>query len=122
MNKQKILLIDESQVLMDLIARTLERDGYLVRSVGSIAGARELLAEFSPDGIILENRLPDGSGLEYCRELRNACSTPIMFFSGDNADELPALQSGANDFMRKPYKNEIIKARINVMLNGTYKT
>ena len=118
---QKILLIDESQVLMDLIIRTLERDGYLVRSAGSIAGAKELLMEYTPDGIILENRLPDGCGLEFCRELRSAYDIPIMFLSGDNDDELPALQSGANDFTKKPYKNDIFKARINIMLNGTYK-
>jgi DNA-binding response OmpR family regulator len=119
--KKTILLIDESHVVMDLIKRTLERAGYSVRCAGSLAGARELLAEYTPDGIVLEKNLPDGNGLDYCRELREKSVVPILFFSDSGEDELPALQTGANDFLKKPYDFEVLKARIGIMLCGAIK-
>ena len=112
-----ILLINSSQTFMNYSARILERVGYCVRCAEGIDKAREQLVDFVPDGIILENELPDGIGLAFCHELRQASSVPVMFVSGSKDDELPALQTGANDFLMKPYNFEIMKARINIMLN-----
>jgi len=117
MEKKTLLIIDRSPVLMDITKKIFERDGYSVRCAGGFAGAQEQLLAFMPDGIILENDLPDGSGFELCRELRESIAAPIMFISDNKEDELSALQAEANDFLKKPFDYDIMKARVSVMLN-----
>ena len=118
MSKQTLLLIDGSQVLMEMVRRILERAGYSVRLAAGIAGAREWFDDFTPDGVILENELPDGSGLGLLRELREKSGVPVLFMSGDREDELPALKAGANDFLKKPCDYGIMIARLGIMLTG----
>jgi DNA-binding response OmpR family regulator len=103
---------------MEMVRRILERAGYSVRLAVGIAGAREWLADFTPNGIILENELPDGSGLDLLRELREKGNVPVLFMSGDRDDELPALKAGANDFLKKPCDYGVMIARIGIMLGG----
>ena len=117
MLRKVILLVSGSQVLMDFSKKILERAGYTVRSALGVAGAREQLLDFIPDGIVLENGLPDGNGMEFCRELRNRLKAPIMFTSDSKDDELAALQAGASDFLKKPFDYNVYKARIDVLLN-----
>ena len=117
MLRKTLLLIDGSQVLMDITRKILERTGYSVRCASGAAGAREMLTDFVPDGIILDNELPDENGLEFCRELRKTHKTPVLFLSSSKEDELPALQAGSNDFLKKPFDYEIFKARISVLMN-----
>ena len=116
MKRKTLLLIGSSQVLMDLTKKILERANYSVRCTVGIAGAREHFIDFTPDGIVLDNDLPDGKGLDYCRELRKESTLPIMFLSNSKEDELPALQAGVNDFLKKPYDHCIMIARIGTML------
>ena len=118
MSKQTLLLIDGSQVLMEMVRRILERAGYSVRLAVGMAGAREWFDDSTPDGVILENELPDGSGLDLLRELREKSGVPVLFMSGDLEDELPALKAGANDFLKKPCDYGIMIARLGIMLTG----
>ena len=118
MTNKILLWIAGSQVIMELNRKVLEHSGYSVRCAYGIAGAHEWLAESKPDGIIVEKELPDGNGLVYCCELRKICDAPILFMSSSPSDELIALQSGANDFLKKPYRQEIMVARINVLIKG----
>jgi len=115
---KKLLLINSSQVLMKITARILEREGYTVRCAVGRADATEQLMDFMPDAIILNDDLPDIDGLDYCRELHENYDIPIMFLSGLRDDKLPALQAGANDFIKRPFDFEILKSRINSMLNA----
>ena len=118
MNDKTLLLVNSSRVLMDITKKILERVGYSVRCAEGMAEAKELLAEYTPDVIILENDLTDGRGLDYCRELRGDNVAPIMFLSNDKSDELPSFKAGATDFLKKPFDYEILKARIGVMLDN----
>lgn len=118
LRRKTLLLINGSQVLMDLTKKILEREGYSVRCAAGLSGAREQLMDFTPDGIILDKDLPDGNGLEYCGYLRRNAYVPVMVLSNAKEDELPALKSGANDFLKKPFDYEIMKARIGIMLNA----
>ena len=72
--------------------------------------------DYTPDGIILENELPDGSGIELCRELREKYSIPIMLVSGSKDDEVSSLSAGATDFMKKPFLYDLFKTRLNAMM------
>ena len=114
--KKKLLLIDKSQILMDITKRILERDEYTVCCAAGIAVARASFLDFIPDGIILENDLPDGDGIGYCSELRRAGAAPILFLSDDKDDELPALRAGASDFLKKPFDPEILKIRLGALM------
>ena len=116
MDKKAILLIDDSQVLMDFTKKILERSDYTVECALGATRAREILRIIDPDAIIIGNSLFDGDGLELCSELRNETAAPIMFTSDVKEDELPALRAGASDFLRRPFDYEIFKARIGVMV------
>ena len=115
--RKTVLLVDGSQVLMDITKKILERAGYMVRCAAGAAGAIEQMMDFIPDLIVLSRDLPDGSGVELCSKLRERTSVPIMFTSESKDDELPALRAGASDFLKKPFDYEIFKARIGVLLN-----
>jgi len=114
--RKTILLINGSQVFMDITKRILERAGYSVRCASEFRAAQELFMDLTPDGIILGNDLPDIKGLDYCRQLREESAVPVMFLSNSKDDELEALQAGATDFLKKPFDYNILKARISVML------
>ena len=116
MQKKTILLINGSQELMDITKKILERAGYTVQCAVGGRTACDLLDEFVPDGIVLENDLSDVVGVEYCRELRKKLAIPIMIISKNKDDELHAFRAGASDFLKKPFDYEIFKARIYVML------
>ena len=118
MIKETILLINGSQVFMDITKRILERAGYSVCCASEFRAAQELLMDLTPDGIILGNDLPDIEGIYYCRQLRGESAVPIMFLSNIKDDELEALQAGATDFLKKPFDYNILKARISVMLKS----
>ena len=118
---KKILLINGSQVLMDITKRILERAGYAVRCAIGVGGAKEILADYSPDGIVMECDLPDSNGLEFCVELRSKYLVPIMFLSNDKGDELLSLLAGATDFLKKPFDYDIMTTRLGVMLNSKAK-
>ena len=114
--KKSVLIIDSSQILMEITRKLLERVGYSVKCAIGISGAKECLRDYTPDAIVLENELPDGDGIAFCRELREYCAVPVLLTSGEKGDELPALQAGASDFLKKPADYEIYKARIHAML------
>ena len=122
MQKKSILLINGSQVLMDITKKILERSGFVVRCSVGAAGAHEQLMDYNPDLIVLGNDLPDMGGLELCSKLHEKHDIPILYTSDVKEDELPALKLGASDFLKKPFDYEIFKARISVLLNARNKT
>ena len=101
---------------MDITRKIFERAGYTVHCAVGAAGAQDFLADFWPDGILLDMDLPDGNGLALCAEIRLRSSVPIMFTSTDKEDEIPALHCGANDYLKKPYDYGVMQARIEAML------
>ena len=118
MERKTLILIGSSQTLVEISKRILERIGYSIHCAEAIAEeVIKKISEVMPDGIILLSSQNNTEGIELCRELRRVCTTPILFTSNSKDDELPALQAGANDFVKKPFDYQILKARINVMLN-----
>ena len=118
MDRKTLILINSSQVLMEITGKILERAGYIVHCAVGVAGAQEQLIDRTPDAIILDSELPDGSGLDLCGKLCDQYDIPIIFISANKDDELPALQAGAYDFLKKPYNYDILKTRIGIMLNA----
>jgi len=114
--KKTLLVVNSSGALLEFARRILERAGYTVHCAEGVAGAREHLLDHTPDGVILDNNITDGNALDFCRELCVGTGVPILFMSGDAADELPALLAGADDYLKRTSDYGIIKARISNML------
>ncbi|MCA9164037.1 MAG: response regulator [Planctomycetales bacterium] len=121
--RRKILVVDDDVDLVELICDALERDGrFEVRSVNNGFGAGMLIKEFRPDVIVLDVMLPDINGKEVCQLVRSQQAmddVQIICISGmveqDKIQEL--YDSGANDFMKKPFDIEELSGRIYRLLD-----
>ncbi len=118
MRAERVLVVDdEPQVLRGLTA-ALEAAGYDVIGAGTAAGALEAAALRPPDAVVLDLRLPDGSGVEVCRRLREWSQAPVVVVSAvDEEDEkIAALDAGADDYVTKPYAVGELLARVRAAL------
>lgn len=82
------------------------------------SGNLVFLSDSSVDLIILDINLPDGSGLDFCRELRQTSSLPIIFLTANDMeiDIVTGLETGADDYITKPFSLAVLRARVNAVL------
>lgn len=113
-----ILLVEDDRRLLGNSRRLLEIRGYRVLPAASLREAREVLSALWPDLVILDIMLPDGNGLDLCREIRASASTPILLLTalGGNQDIVFGLNAGADDYLVKPFDFEVLLARIEALL------
>jgi DNA-binding response OmpR family regulator len=114
----QILLIEDNSHIMKMNADELSDRGYEVLCADNLAQARNLLQFHQPDLIILDILLPDGNGIEFCRELRESISIPVIFLSAmaEDKDVVEGLQAGGEDYLTKPYNLDVLAARVEVQL------
>lgn len=114
----QILLIEDNSHIMKMNADELSDRGYEVLCADNLAQARNLLQFHQPDLIILDILLPDGNGIEFCRELRELISIPVIFLSAmaEDKDVVEGLQAGGEDYLTKPYNLDVLAARVEVQL------
>lgn len=111
-----LLLVDGDRDVMEMTRRIIERRGYSVRCTCGLREARDALAVYQPNVIVMDLELPDGDGLELLRDLRQYDDPPkTLMLSGAADDEIPVLNAGADDWMHKPYNCDIFFARLAVM-------
>lgn len=114
----RLLLVDDHPELVELVRRAFVADGHLVRTANTAAAADEALADEPFDVIVLDLGLPDGSGLDVCRRLRSAgLPTPILMLTAQTAvdQRVESLDSGADDFLGKPFAIAELKARVRAL-------
>ena len=114
----RVLIVEDSAPTRDLLSRSLGDAGMTVVSVARLAtGLRQAeAAEF--DVIVLDLMLPDGDGLDLCRELRSrGIPTPILCLTAraDVSDRVRGLDAGADDYLRKPFALAELQARIRAL-------
>ena len=92
----------------------LEVGGFLVKAASTLAAAEAILETTAVHLILLDILMPDGSGLDFCKTIREYTSAPILMLSSlrTSQDVLPGLLTGGNDYMTKPYKVDELVARI----------
>ncbi|MDP2817198.1 MAG: two-component system response regulator CreB [Polaromonas sp.] len=114
----RILLVEDDPAIARSIIYTLERDGLTVTHSLLLSDARRQLAMRPPDVLILDVGLPDGSGLDLCREVRNSGSLPVLMLSahGEEIDRVLGLELGADDYVSKPFSPRELLARVRGML------
>ncbi len=111
----KILIVEDDHALNNGIALSFHGEDIL--QAFSIAEARSLFEE-SIDLIILDINLPDGSGLDYCREVRKKSKVAIIFLTANDmeVDIVAGLETGADDYITKPFSLMVLRARVNAIL------
>lgn len=119
--KAKILVVEDEESIATMIAYNLEKEGFKVETVGDGEEALLVIAERKPDLVILDWMLPSISGVEVCERLRKKEETanlPIMMLTarGEEADRIQGLDTGADDYMIKPFSPKVLIARINAVL------
>ena len=109
---KRVLLVDDSPQLLRLNERVLRPDGYILLCAKSLKEARTLLAESRPDAIVLDIDLPDGNGLDFCRELRG--NIPVVFLTARSDEQAAreALQARSYAFLTKPYQMEELQEAV----------
>ena len=115
MDKDKcILLVEDNRHLNKINSRALLLAGYRVLTALTLKEAREHLAGTEPDAIILDILLPDGNGVDFCREIREYTAAPILFLTSVSGVEqaLAGIRAGGDDYLNKPFHIELLLARI----------
>lgn len=114
MKKYHILLVEDAEEILEYNNRELTKAGYLVSGAKTIREAKEVLASSVVDLIVLDILLPDGSGADFCREIRPNIPAPILFLTSmsENRQIVQGLNDGGDDYIVKPYRIEELIARI----------
>jgi DNA-binding response OmpR family regulator len=114
----RILVVDDDPMVAEVVARYLERDGHSVECVGDGAEAlRRALAD-PPDLLVLDLMLPKMDGLQVCRKLRERWPVPVIMLTalGDEMDRVVGLETGADDYVTKPFSPRELALRVRSVL------
>ncbi len=119
-----VLVVEDDARIAEVIAEQLGEEGFTVCLARSVSQALALLSERAPDLAVLDVALPDGSGFEICRRIREGgerfdSAIPVLMLSGrtDEVDVLRGFQRGADDYVRKPFSVPELMARIDVLMS-----
>ncbi|SRR5579885_3754565 len=113
-----VLLVEDEENLASLVQAYLVQEGYRVRTTGSGVEALRIFEEERVRLVVLDLSLPDVDGIEVCRELRRRSSVPIVMLTARDAeqDRLAGLESGADDYIGKPFSPRELVARMKAVL------
>src|ERR1035437_9414859 len=117
-HKPEVLIIDDEVQIRRLLRVTLETGGFEVRDADSGQVGLSEIAFRRPDIVVLDLGLPDISGIEVLKRLREWTKVPILILSvqGHEDDKVAALDAGADDYLTKPFNGRELLARLRVML------
>ncbi len=113
-----VLVVDDEPRIREVVQYALEREGYRVTTAVDAKGADLALRSDSVDLVVLDIMLPDKSGLELCRSLRERRRTPVLFLSarGEELDRIIGLEVGGDDYLPKPFSPRELVARVRAVL------
>ncbi len=116
--KQRILITDDDENIVELISLYLAKEGYEVKSASDGREALAALDSFKPSLIVLDVMMPEMDGYEVCREVRKTSTTPIIMLTakGETFDKVLGLELGADDYMVKPFDPKELVARVKAVL------
>ncbi len=115
MNESKtVLLVEDNEHLNKINSRALFLSGCQVLTARNLKEAREHLKEHDPDAIVLDILLPDGNGVDFCREIREHTAAPILFLTSvTGVDQaLEGIRAGGDDYLNKPFHIELLLAHL----------
>lgn len=115
---KRILLVEDDLSLINGLSFAIKKQGYGLDVARTFNEAKQLWAEGKYDLVVLDVSLPDGSGFDICKKIRQTSKVPIMFLTAadEETDVIMGLDMGGDDYMTKPFKLAIFMARINALL------
>jgi two-component system KDP operon response regulator KdpE len=110
----RVLVVDDEPQVLRSLSAALGAVGYAVATAATAAAAIEAAALSPPDAVVLDLLLPDGTGVEVCRRLREWTQVPIIIVSAvdEETEKIAALDAGADDYVTKPYAVGELLARV----------
>ncbi|MFF0738908.1 response regulator [Streptomyces sp. NPDC004111] len=114
----RVLLIEDDPAVREGVELGLRRRGHDVRSAATGEAGLAALADFRPDLLLLDLMLPGMNGVQVCRRVREDSQLPIIMLTarGDDFDMIVGLEAGADDYIVKPARPDVIEARIRAVL------
>ncbi len=114
----RILVVDDDPAINEMLTIVLEAEGFETESVTDGAEAVPVFRSYEPDLILLDLMLPGMNGVDICREIRKESAVPIVMLTAktDTVDVVLGLESGADDYITKPFKPKELVARIRARL------
>ncbi len=114
----KILVVDDDASLAEMLAIVLRNEGFEPRICSTGDRAMTVVREFRPDLVLLDLMLPGKDGVDVCREIRGESGVPIIMLTAksDTIDVVVGLESGADDYVVKPFKPKELVARLRARL------
>lgn len=114
----RLLVVEDDKGLANGITFFMEREGYEVLHAANLKQAHELFDADRPDAVLLDLNLPDGDGIDFCRNIRVSSQVPIIMLTARDmeTDEVQGLLSGADDYLTKPFSLAVLKARLDTVL------
>ncbi len=116
--RRTILMVEDESSIIEPLAEALGREGFDTRVAGTVADAIKAAGDELPDLVLLDVTLPDGSGYDVARTLRERSRVPIIMLTarGEETDRIVGLELGADDYIVKPFSAREVAARIRAVL------
>jgi two-component system response regulator RegX3 len=113
-----VLVVEDEPSYQEALNIGLTVEGFVVVGASTLAQARLLMLSTRPDLVLLDVMLPDGSGIDYCRELHDTTHIPVIMVTArtSEVDVVLGLEIGAADYVTKPYRLRELVARIRAVL------
>jgi two-component system response regulator ResD len=114
----RVLVVDDEEMVRDVLARYLERDGFAVQTASDGASALDAVDRGSPDVVLLDLMLPRVDGFEVFRRLQASSPPAVIMLTarGDETDRVIGLELGADDYVTKPFSPREVVARVRAVL------
>ena len=119
--RRTILMVEDEESITVPLSEALDREGFDTQVAGTVAEALECAERQMPDLVLLDVMLPDGSGYDVARTLRERSKVPIIMLTarGEETDRVVGLELGADDYIVKPFSAREVAARIRAVLRRT---
>ena len=116
--RPRVLVVEDDTDIAGVLRRSLDKEGYDVRVADDGQAALDQAGDFEPDAVVLDLGLPKLDGVEVCRRLRDGGDVPILILTARDALDarVAGLDSGADDYLVKPFEREELLARLRALL------
>jgi len=117
-NTGRVLVVEDDVSIADVLRRTLRQEGHEVRSAADGVEALEMAEDFVPDLVVLDLGLPKLDGVEVLKRLRASSDVPILILTArtETDDRVEGLDSGADDYLVKPFERKELLARLRALM------
>ncbi len=118
----RLLIVEDDPIIAGAVADSLRGWGYETRIVTDFEQVMRDFADFDPQMVLLDLKLPRYGGFHWCREIRRISTVPILFLTsaGDNLTAVTAMNMGADDLIAKPFDLGVLAAKVEALLRRAY--